>query len=1066
MSQAVTKLSAPRAAEILRRPRVLELLNDSLSGGVCWVAAPGGYGKTTAVVDYLRRNNTPHIWFRVDEGDRDIARFFYYLSQSFPTCKAGVAMPVFTEEYAEQPSQFARIFFQAYYAYLNSGLVVVFDDLHRADTADFRSVLAVMLREMPASLRCICLSRSLPDEEAGELLLTGAMGLIDRSDLEFTNAEARDLLRLRSKRSAKPVDLAPARGWALGLVLLAEQRPTIRPFDDGDATAGRDALFSILGQQIFESLTTKHQDILLKLNLLPELNIELANAMAGSSEAGKLLERLYQRQLLVTRAVSGTRQYQFHDLLRDFLENLLTRRFQPHEQASLRKRAAEVLREAGRPDDAIRLALRAEAWTIARELMLDRAETLLAEGRRATIIDWCERLPSEEMTAWLCYWRAVAHMPDDAATERWLSKAWERFRESADLRGQCLATARAVLVKTNSWRTYQDMSTWTHRARTIIQSGFPELSAKESFIVRTGMVRALDFADESLSTSPAAQTLVQQLLGMLATDTGPGLSALRLSASESLIEHAITMDEADLFAEAVDSVVADLSDPDLPPSILGSWLVVFGAASGRYFSYSRRGFPYATPEEALRVAIAIGERESFRNIEFGGLYHLQILMKMRSDFSEFSQLVRRISEIADSRFTTQVAVVADCYAAVHARQGDFVSAYRDCERFMAAIEAANEPIIERWPHYITKFQVLLADRKPSEACDLLTDLMPRLEGGLWVRTNLCILAATALQAKWRDDPHYADHLRAFLAELHAANWPSILVNMPEELAELLADALDHGIEADYCRTLIHERRLKPPARRPLNWPWALKLHVLGGFRLEQDGRPVKLGAKPPTRALDILRVLALSRDGGCSVETLQDWLWADLEGDKAKAAYEQALHRLRRLLGRPDLIIQREGNLQLASDLVWVDLLEWDNRLKAVSTGQADVPRAELEDLLHDFPGPLLHNERVARWQIPAIERVRNAFIDLAVRVGTQREQAGQTEHAQAVYQRALEFYPYSHRIYKNLISARLAQDDPLGAVASYRRYERTVRATSGGEPSPEIRSLIGPHLGQVRRDP
>ncbi|WP_292676389.1 hypothetical protein, partial [Mesorhizobium sp.] len=99
-------------------------------------------------------------------------------------------------------------------------------------------------------------------------------------------------------------------------------------------------------------------------------------------------------------------------------------------------------------------------------------------------------------------------------------------------------------------------------------------------------------------------------------------------------------------------------------------------------------------------------------------------------------VVERLAEIADSRFTTQVAVVADCHAALHARQGDFAAAYRDCERFMEAIEAANEPMVERWPHYITKFQVLLADRKPREAAALLSDLLPRLDGGARKRTEI------------------------------------------------------------------------------------------------------------------------------------------------------------------------------------------------------------------------------------------------------------------------------------------------------------------------------------------
>src|SRR5262249_13616222 len=158
-----------------------------------------------------------------------------------------------------------------------------------------------------------------------------------------------------------------------------------------------------------------------------------------------------------------------------------------------------------------------------------------------------------------------------------------------------------------------------------------------------------------------------------------------------------------------------------------------------------------------------------------------------------SLLVARLAEIADSRYSTQVAVVTDCRAAMHTWQGDFTEAYRDCERFMASIEAANEPIHERWPHYITKYQVLLADHRPKEAAVLLAELLPRLEGGMHDRTTLCIHAAGALGAKWDNDPGYLSQLRAFMAELRIVNWPGMLLNLPGLLAELLADALDNNI---------------------------------------------------------------------------------------------------------------------------------------------------------------------------------------------------------------------------------------------------------------------------------
>ena len=92
---------------------------------------------------------------------------------------------------------------------------------------------------------------------------------------------------------------------------------------------------------------------------------------------------------------------------------------------------------------------------------------MIAEGRRATLIKWLGRLPAAELTGWLLYWAGVAHLADDAAAERWLSRAWETFEVSGDQRGKCLTMARALLVKTDSWRTHEGLAAWTRRAMAI-----------------------------------------------------------------------------------------------------------------------------------------------------------------------------------------------------------------------------------------------------------------------------------------------------------------------------------------------------------------------------------------------------------------------------------------------------------------------------------------------------------------------------------------------------------------------------------------------------------------------
>jgi LuxR family transcriptional regulator, maltose regulon positive regulatory protein len=758
----------------------------------------------------------------------------------------------------------------------------------------------------------------------------------------------------------------------------------------------------------------------------------------------------------LTRGDSSDPVFHLHDLLRDYLSERLRRELPADDVTALMERTARLLDDAGHPDSAVELALRSRSWALARRLLAAHAGALLAQGRRATLIDRCAALPPDELDGWLCYWLGVANAPDDAVAAAWFERAWARFEERSDSRGLCLTAAHAVLSKADSWRTHEGLAIWTERAVALIDHEVPDLTPEDQLLTWTGILRAVDFAADYRSDAPAVARLTARLAERLAAPQPGDTATRRLFASEALIEHAGTTGRRDLFERAVDSVAGDLRDASASAWAVGLWLVAFGAISARYFAYARRGFPYASADAALRAAVDIGQRESLRGVEFGALYHLQLQMKSRGDFTEFAALIARLAEIADSRYTTQVAVVADCEAALHTIRREFAEAHAACERFMAAIEAANEPPLERWPHFITKFQVLLAERRAEAAAGFLTELLPLYSGALRQRTETCVLMARACAAKWTREDSYPQRLRESLAALRAANWPAILLNVPDLLAELCADALDLDIEPDLCRSLITRRALAPPAGRPRRWPWPLRIHVLGGFSLERDGARVDLGPKPPGLSLEIVRVLAVARGHACSTQQIYDWLWPDADGDQAKAACEQALHRLRRLLGANDAIVQREGRLRLAPDKVWVDLDDWEVRVSEALASEPAAAELDLARAVAGFPGPLLAGEPAAPWSVAAAERVQRSYVDAVVRLGKRLEDRGETGRAADLYLRALELYPASERCWERLLRARLAAGDAAAAVDDYYRCER-VLAGAGRTPSASLRALVMP---------
>ncbi len=138
----------------------------------------------------------------------------------------------------------------------------------------------------------------------------------------------------------------------------------------------------------------------MKLSLLPEIRPEIVRALGGPTAARTVLDALLRRQLLVTRGKSAHTVFHLHDLLRDYLRSRLFAELAAPDLMALMEQLAAVLDEAGYKDAAIDLAQQAQAWPLARRLILAHAQMLLAQ-----------------LDGWLCYWLGVANAPDDAVAE-------------------------------------------------------------------------------------------------------------------------------------------------------------------------------------------------------------------------------------------------------------------------------------------------------------------------------------------------------------------------------------------------------------------------------------------------------------------------------------------------------------------------------------------------------------------------------------------------------------------------------------------------------------------------
>ena len=91
------KLHIPSArANLVPRPRLIELLDQGSHSKLTLISAPTGYGKTTVLCQWLSECSLPITWLTLDKGDNDPVRFLSYLINALKKIEPDLGSSVLT----------------------------------------------------------------------------------------------------------------------------------------------------------------------------------------------------------------------------------------------------------------------------------------------------------------------------------------------------------------------------------------------------------------------------------------------------------------------------------------------------------------------------------------------------------------------------------------------------------------------------------------------------------------------------------------------------------------------------------------------------------------------------------------------------------------------------------------------------------------------------------------------------------------------------------------------------------------------------------------------------------
>lgn len=399
-----SKVRAPgAAARAARRPRLLPDPQEFQDTRLVLIKALAGYGKTTLLRqyrDWLIEHDFAVAWLRFDAADNEKTRAVAYLAAACTAVDPGLEAHLAPFLSALPPLSSEDILAALINRLERSArpIVLLIDDYHVIHSSEVHDALFYFLVNMPPNVHCVVASRTQPRWTMAEIAHNGTVRVLDETEIRFDAGEIADYLA-----GAHGVTLDEAglralvdqtRGWitAIKLAALSMEKKQSGLLSGRVISGSHRGLVDYLAQSVLARQDPETQDFLLRTAPLDRLCAPLCDAVTGTGNGRRLLEKLQRDNLFIEPLDAHGVWFRYHALFAEFLVDRLLRdaRF---DRADIHRRASDWYEANEQLNAAAEHAL-AAGDEARREALIETAIIdLVRASQVALAIGWFEHLP-------------------------------------------------------------------------------------------------------------------------------------------------------------------------------------------------------------------------------------------------------------------------------------------------------------------------------------------------------------------------------------------------------------------------------------------------------------------------------------------------------------------------------------------------------------------------------------------------------------------------------------------------------------------------------------------------
>jgi ATP/maltotriose-dependent transcriptional regulator MalT len=1058
------KTTRPSLSGIIPRERLFHLLDQARNSAIVWITGPPGCGKTALAASYLEHRKLPALWYQLDEGETDVASFFYYLEVATAELakRKTPRLPQLAPEYHAGLPVFTRRYFQALYQRLGTPFAIVFDGYHEVPAQSaFHEVMRIALGEVPPGGSVVLISRSDPPASMARLRANRAMEVIGWRELRLTQEESNAIVAQRGLQLA-PEALVEfyerTQGWAAGLVLMMQQAPTYGSLAAPPDLSTPQLVFDYLAGEIFQKTDANTRELMLTTAYLPQMTAAMAQDLTGNADSGSILAELYRNNyFMALKQARPEPIYEYHPLMREFLLARANEVLDKDHRTRLMRQSAELLLTEQRLAEAVALLRENGDWQRVVSIIETHAGTMLDRGMGETLAQWINVLPKEvqHQHPWTVYWLAVIRVSISPRESRLLhEQTYDLFRaqREPDLKGlllTCLGAMDAILYEIDDFSL---LDRWIAYTVEILREHPELLSGALEARVASSLSASMIVRQ---SQHPDIQRWVERAYAASITQPDPNL---RLHVETRVALGIMWSGHFPKAWSVIQGMQAIVAQHEVSPFQLG----MLKLTEAHYYTLTAQTEAcLRSVKEGLEIERATGAHVvTHQLLAYGAGGALmtgdtETAQKMLDESTSLPTPRARFDTCLHQLFATWLALL----------KRDRMKAYQHQRLAITAAVEVGSPHFEALCRMAAAHVLYEGDevRNALSHYQQVYDIARHINNHLLEFTGLMTYAYVGLESGRRP----RSGLRALKLALELGkprHFVSFLLWRPDMLARLCSHALEAGIEREFVSVIIRTHGLALDASQQAlgDWPWTIRVNTFGAFRLLRAGTPLTFAGKAQKRPLDFLKVVIARGGREVSEERITEALWPRIDGDSAHRSFTSTLHRLRKLLGEDRALVLSEGKVTLDGHFVWVDTWAFEQTAARIEQElrrpREHVDREHLmkfcERLIALYQGVFLGNEPDEPWSLPLRERARHRFSRAIGEACRYLLQAEAPERAADLLERALEADSVAEGLYRSLMQCYALLGRTAEAAETYNRCRRALQAALSVEPSAETRAI------------